>query len=66
MAYAGKCQEPLARKGLSGAGPCTRFVDGLAGTRRWVACAEAERMVAEPDLSQIIAYFCANRAQFAA
>lgn len=43
-----------------------RWKEKRARTRRWVACAEAEQMVAERDLSQIIAYFCANRSQFAA
>ncbi len=43
-----------------------RWKERRARTRRWVACAEAERMVAEPDLSQIIAYFHANRERFAA
>lgn len=41
-----------------------RWKEKRSRTRRWVACAEAETMVAEPDLSQIIAYFGANRHQF--
>lgn len=32
--------------------------------RKWVSPAEAARMVNEPDLGQIIAYFCADPHQF--
>jgi 8-oxo-dGTP pyrophosphatase MutT (NUDIX family) len=41
-----------------------RWKEKHARKRRWVACAEAERMVAERDLAQIIAHFCANRHQY--
>ena len=37
-----------------------------ARTRKWVGSAEAVHMVNEPDLCQIIAYFCADPERFAA
>lgn len=42
-----------------------RWKEKRARTRRWVGSAEAAGMVNEPDLCQIIAYFCADPHRFA-
>ncbi|RUU00698.1 NUDIX hydrolase, partial [Mesorhizobium sp. USDA-HM6] len=42
-----------------------RWKEKRARTRKWVSSAEALRMVNEPDLCQIIAYFCADPHKFA-
>ncbi|TGQ96075.1 NUDIX hydrolase, partial [Mesorhizobium sp. M1C.F.Ca.ET.204.01.1.1] len=42
-----------------------RWKEKRARTRKWVSSAEAVRMVNEPDLCQIIAYFCADPHKFA-
>ncbi|MER9343178.1 NUDIX hydrolase [Mesorhizobium sp. M0601] len=41
-----------------------RWKEKRARTRKWVSAAEAVRMVNEPDLSQIIAHFCADPHRF--
>jgi 8-oxo-dGTP pyrophosphatase MutT (NUDIX family) len=41
-----------------------RWKEKRSRTRKWVSPAEAVRMVNEPDLGQIIAYFCADPHQF--
>ena len=41
-----------------------RWKEKRSRTRKWVSPAEAARMVNEPDLGQIIAYFCADPHQF--
>ncbi|MEI8700581.1 MAG: NUDIX hydrolase [Mesorhizobium sp.] len=41
-----------------------RWKEKRSRTRKWVSPAEAVRMVNEPDLCQIIAYFCADPHQF--
>ncbi|TGQ31839.1 MULTISPECIES: NUDIX hydrolase [unclassified Mesorhizobium] len=42
-----------------------RWKEKRARTRKWVSSTEAVRMVNEPDLCQIIAYFCADPHRFA-
>ncbi len=42
-----------------------RWKERRARTRKWVNSAKAVRMIKEPDLCQIIAYFCADPHQFA-
>jgi 8-oxo-dGTP pyrophosphatase MutT (NUDIX family) len=37
-----------------------RWKEKHARTRKWVSCEEAVQMVNEPDLCQIIAYFCSG------
>ncbi|RWN53874.1 NUDIX hydrolase [Mesorhizobium sp.] len=41
-----------------------RWKEKRSRIRKWVSPAEAARMVNEPDLGQIIAYFCADPHQF--
>lgn len=41
-----------------------RWKEKRSRIRKWVSPAEAVRMVNEPDLGQIIAYFCADPHQF--
>ncbi|RWK91211.1 MAG: NUDIX hydrolase [Mesorhizobium sp.] len=41
-----------------------RWKEKRSRTRKWVSPAEAVRMVNEPDLGQIIAYFCADPHKF--
>lgn len=41
-----------------------RWKEKRARTRKWVNSSEAVRMVNEPDLCQIIAYFCADPHRF--
>jgi len=42
-----------------------RWKEKRARTRKWVGSAEAVRMINEPDLCQIITYFCADPHKFA-
>lgn len=42
-----------------------RWKEKHARTRKWVSAADAPSMVNEPDLGQIIAYFCADPDRFA-
>jgi 8-oxo-dGTP pyrophosphatase MutT (NUDIX family) len=41
-----------------------RWKEKRARTRKWVSCAEAVRMINEPDLCRIIADFCADPHKF--
>ena len=41
-----------------------RWKEKRSRTRKWASCTEAVRMVNEPDLSQIIAHFCADPHRF--
>ena len=42
-----------------------RWKEKRSRTRKWVSSSEAVRMINEPDLCQIIAYFCADPHRFA-
>jgi 8-oxo-dGTP pyrophosphatase MutT (NUDIX family) len=42
-----------------------RWKEKHARTRKWVSAADAPSMVNEPDLGQIIAYFCTDPDRFA-
>lgn len=41
-----------------------RWKEKHSRTRKWVSSSEAVRMINEPDLCQIIAYFCADPHSF--
>ena len=51
---------------LQVAGVAERWKEKRSRTRKWVPASEAVGMVNEPDLGQIIAYFCADPERFPA